>query len=580
MRSLFVDPSNLETGTKLCGFQADYTIVKRLGAGQRGNTYHARVSRARPQPGLAFSKVADGVDVVIKTVKLSEEWPVVEILDYLSRVNRSLQKELLVLAKLKGLPCAAQIYDYGHLATRIENYPVSPMFIVQSFVSGETLDKYALSRWGWGHEEKVFSGIPNRAEWFRLASLIATNLIAVHQREVVHRDIWPPNIMVKAGARNGPKLSFIDFGDAVLRHELAARDALAHGHAYKSPERTNDWLWPTRRADIYAVGGVLYYLATGNPPPMPIADKDEMKTRIVEEMKLRNQNLLAGNPGIADIIARCLRYDPTERIPDADHLLHEIETFQDVDRPRSNGHAVGLKTSLTKVEAQVRKLSPKKNNAVDLFAAMAAQDLSLLAHRLESMTNGVRDISGDHDEIVSGLTRYLSMLKPGDQYLAVTIPDFWSPQNLGINGRFLTMNRLIAERGVVIKRLFLVTQEEWDARSAPRGGAADRDPNHRVTLFRDVAAAHLKVRTQLPDPKQIDLRYLIVPEDMRTEFLKNDFHKGVWISGGSAVTILPVYKNKGRRIRTVRMRKYEGKAEVIQRELMRLIERGKVLEEV
>lgn len=139
------------------------------------------------------------------------------------------------------------------------------------------------------------------------------------------------------------------------------------------------------------------------------------------------------------------------------------------------------------------------------------------------------------------------------------------------------MNKLIAERGVKIRRLFLVTKEEWESWSTGQAKLTRNDKNMRMTTFAEVADAHLEIQKTLHKDNMVDLRYLIVTDDARTEYRKNDFHKGAWISGSSAVTILPVYKKLGGRIRTVRMRKYEGKTDIIRRDLSRLIDRGEVL---
>lgn len=349
---LFLDPSNLKPGLILSGIQADYVIANKLGSGQRGNTYVATATNLHHLSNCGFDRIKDKQKVVIKTINLSLDWPLVEVLDYVSRVNRSLLKELFVLAKLKKLECAAQVYDYNHFASMLGDFPVHPMFIVQGFVPGITLDAFVQKKWGSG-----FSGIQEATKWFHFASLIATNLVAVHQREVVHRDIWPPNIMIEeTGNKESDesiRLSFIDFGEAVLRHELAARDPIAHEHPYKAPERLNDWLWPTRRADIYAVGGVLYFLATGENPPRPIEDKDDLKRTVLTDINRRNPGLLKQNLGVADVIARCLRSDPTERIKDADDLLHEIEVFESVDRKSSTGWGEGLQSAIRKIQEQV-----------------------------------------------------------------------------------------------------------------------------------------------------------------------------------------------------------------------------------
>jgi hypothetical protein len=139
------------------------------------------------------------------------------------------------------------------------------------------------------------------------------------------------------------------------------------------------------------------------------------------------------------------------------------------------------------------------------------------------------------------------------------------------------MMKLSGQRGVKIRRLCLGTNDEWDAWTTIQANQSPNDQNENITTFGQVADAHLEIQRTLHKDKSIDLRYLIVTDDLRTEYRKNDLHKGAWISGSIAVTILPVYDRQGR-IRTVRVRKYGGTTDVLRREVSRLIDRGDVLD--
>jgi len=406
----------LEEGIKLEGVQGVYELKSELGHGGRGQTWKAIVAASHRPKQFPFPPVSRGNTVVIKSVRIDESWPSVEVVDFIARVNRSLTKELYVLSKLKGLECVAQVFDSGHHTHFLKDgYFVQPMFIVQGFVRGERLDKYLEEKFG-----TPFTGLRGAAQWFAYADEIARCLVEIHQREVVHRDIWINNLIFD-GERDAPVVSFIDFGEAVLRHECSSRERVDEKeHTFKAPERGNDWLWPTRRADIYAVGGVFYYLATGLFPPKAVQNDDSLKETIIAGIRAKNPSLLAENAGIADIVARCMRFNPTNRVRDADALREEIDVFGAVEQ---SAHPLDLSGASAELIKAIKAGVPG-----EFFSIIAAQNIQLLAHRIVSMANGVLDLSGDHEEIVSGLTRYLSCLQADDEYLTVSIPEFWLPK--------------------------------------------------------------------------------------------------------------------------------------------------------
>lgn len=97
-----------------------------------------------------------------------------------------------------------------------------------------------------------------------------------------------------------------------------------------------------------------------------------------------------------------------------------------------------------------------------LFVDLARSEFSFLRMRLESMVAGRYEILGHREELINSLLRYLGVLSRGDDYMTVTVPSFWSERNLGLHGRFLTMNMMMALRGVVVQRVFLLCDGDAD----------------------------------------------------------------------------------------------------------------------
>ncbi len=126
-------------------------------------------------------------------------------------------------------------------------------FLVMDYVHGRNLEQYA-------REEPVTQ---RRAA--ALVAKLAEVMAVAHRHGITHCDIKPNNVLMdKLGE---PRL--IDFGMARLRHAWSDRTPTSWGGtvAYMAPEQARletDRIGP--RSDIFALGGVLYFLLTGQAP--------------------------------------------------------------------------------------------------------------------------------------------------------------------------------------------------------------------------------------------------------------------------------------------------------------------------
>ncbi len=525
--------------------RASYRVIKPIGHGGRGITYLAEIVEIRDE---SFTEAQIGQKVVLKTVRIDRERPDDETATFIGFVNNTLASEYTILRKLEGLNCVARVIDFDQIDITLPfGRPVKLPYLVQEFISGGALTEH-LARVCSTTVDR-FAGLPSDTAWFGLAIELTEHLVEVHQCEVIHRDIWPPNIMV----RDNGGCVYVDFGEAVFRQAAAGVvPTNTATHSYFAPERKGDWLWPSRRADVFSLGAVLYFAATGRAPEfLPIEDNEQLKEAVIAGIRERNSMLLNANWGIADVIARCLRFNPNDRIRDADVLLQEIRIFDwpEIRRLKKPDQAV-----IETISDQLRQLLEQLyETGLMLFEDIAAFETVKVVHRIESMCNGVFDISGDHEDLVSGMTGYLSVLESGDQYYAITVPDFWDQRNLGIRGRFLSMNRQIGERGVQIRRLFLVTHQELD---------------DSRSLFWEVATAHRELRA--------DMRVKIVTPEEQQQSKRNDRHCGVWVKGESMTKLIPVYEKNGV-ITLVRIRRHEGRHLIA--EISHQIDEGRPLED-
>ena len=142
-------------------------------------------------------------------------------------------------------PHIIPVYDFGEQDGEV--------YIVMAYMRGGTLaDRIDRSQ----------GGLPE-AEIVRLFDLIAEGLDYAHSREIVHRDLKPNNILMDEG--NNPYLA--DFGLAKFTEgKIELTNTMMTGTAaYMAPEiaRTGK---STKRADIYALGVILFEMLTGKLP--------------------------------------------------------------------------------------------------------------------------------------------------------------------------------------------------------------------------------------------------------------------------------------------------------------------------
>jgi serine/threonine-protein kinase len=150
---------------------------------------------------------------------------------------------------------------------------------------------------------------------------VAGAIAQIHAIDVVHRDVKPDNIRI---TRDGvPKL--LDFGIAKSRHVqgLTTTNFVIGTPAYLSPEQLR--LRPaTPASDIWALGIVLYEMATGRTPYVGENLKDALAQIEANRPSLPSRHMAAASERLAravdDIVSACLVPDPARRTISASAL--------------------------------------------------------------------------------------------------------------------------------------------------------------------------------------------------------------------------------------------------------------------
>ncbi|MGH3249776.1 MAG: serine/threonine-protein kinase [Trebonia sp.] len=148
-----------------------------------------------------------------------------------------------------------------------------------------------------------------------LAAGLAEGLSAIHAAGVVHRDLKPSNVLLAA---DGPRV--IDFGiaHATEATSLTGTNVVIGSPGYLSPEQAESDRGVGPATDIFALGAVLCYAATGRSP-WGTGSTVALIYRVVH-----------GQPDLADVpdeirslVARCMAKLPKER-PTAADILAEL----------------------------------------------------------------------------------------------------------------------------------------------------------------------------------------------------------------------------------------------------------------
>ncbi len=180
------------------------------------------------------------------------------------------------------------------------------LFYVMPFVEGETL-RSQLDR---------ETQLPV-ADALRLACEVADALQYAHERGVVHRDIKPENILLQGG-----HALVADFGIALAVQSAGGQRMTQTGISlgtpqYMAPEQAMGERSVDRRADIYALGAVLYEMLAGEPPFTGPTAQAIIARVLTTEPPALNAVRKAVPDRVAAAVHRALQKLPADRFSDA-----------------------------------------------------------------------------------------------------------------------------------------------------------------------------------------------------------------------------------------------------------------------
>jgi serine/threonine protein kinase/tetratricopeptide (TPR) repeat protein len=293
-------------------FGPRYHIIRELGVGGMGAVYQAWDAEL-------------GVVVAVKVIRPE----IAADPDTAVEIERRFKRELL-LARQVTHPNVVRIHDLGEVE--------GIKYITMPYIEGEDLATIL--------KEQGTLPVPRA---LRIARGVVSALVSAHEAGVVHRDLKPANVMV--GADDQPML--MDFGiarssggpeaaSAGLRPDLSRAAALTATKtmagaivgtvAYMAPEQARGEA-VDQRADIYALGLILYDMLAGRRAERAVSAIEELQGR----MQAAPPPAKTVNPAIPEaldaIIRRCLEPDAAKRFQKTVDLEHALARLDENGKP-------------------------------------------------------------------------------------------------------------------------------------------------------------------------------------------------------------------------------------------------------
>ena len=259
-----------------------YEILEKLGSGGMGEVWLAEDTRLERQVALKF----------LPAEAITEEE----------------QTRFIREAK------TASALDHPNICTihEVNETDKGKTFIAMAYCDGETV------------KEKISQGPLELEEALDIAIQIGEGLARAHQEGIVHRDIKPANAIL---TRDGT-VKIVDFGLAKLSGatQLTKTGTSMGTAAYMSPEQVRGEE-VDHRTDIWALGVVLYEMATGQLPFQGENDTAVIYSVLNDDPEILSSIRQDIPQDLEEVVGKALVKDPANRYQDVQEMVEEIRNL-------------------------------------------------------------------------------------------------------------------------------------------------------------------------------------------------------------------------------------------------------------
>jgi eukaryotic-like serine/threonine-protein kinase len=296
-----------------------YEIISRLGAGAMGEVWRARDTRLDRSVALKILPEEFARNAQLK-IRFDRE---AKLISQLSHPNICTLHDVGEASVERSGVEGRGARDEGNADDSSASHPgprpsILVPYLVMELLEGETL------------AERLVRGPLPMADVLRYGVEIAQALHRAHRAGVIHRDLKPANIML---TRGGAKL--LDFGlakaaeiglsadDATQQRQLTQEGTILGTFQYMAPEQL-EAIEADARTDIFALGAVLYEMATGKR-----AFEGKTKTSLIAAIVAAEPRPIhelqpVTPPAFEHVVLRCLQKEPDERWQSASDVAAEL----------------------------------------------------------------------------------------------------------------------------------------------------------------------------------------------------------------------------------------------------------------
>ena len=312
-----------------------YRVIRELGKGGFGETFLA-VDTHLPSE---------------QTCVIKQLYPIVSKPKQYQWVRERFQREAAILEALsQGNSQIPRLYAYFAEA--------ETFYLVQEYIEGVTLT-----------EKVEQTGVLSEREVTKIVISLLQVLDYVHSQRIIHRDVKPDNVILRAG--DGLPV-LIDFG--VVKEALETvmdsdrTDSIAIGTPGYMPSEQAAGR-PVYSSDLYSLGLTAIFLLSGKPPQMIESDPNTGE--------LLWRKILPHLHGqLAGVIDRAIRFHPRDRFANAKEMLSALRNHTSTRLQEPTSETMGVSPGMTS-GATVAAVSPsasereKKGNGLWIGGAIA-----------------------------------------------------------------------------------------------------------------------------------------------------------------------------------------------------------------